>query len=120
MASRSKGSRKIPSRDSLPRGMTLVEWNHVKELIEVVLWQVGTSGGMIGYMRLSQRLLLMGVGLHHRSLTLTGLLNEIALEEREWGAPCWTTAIVVLTGERYAGAGFFTLCLLYTSDAADE
>ena len=78
-------------------------------MILTVLWQVGMLGDPIGYKGLC--LMLEGFPLYHRSSTLTGLLNEIARDEIERGAPCYVTAFVVLSGKKYSGAGFFKMML---------
>ena len=98
-----------PTRHELPRGMTAARWNALTEMILTALWQVGTLGEPIGYKGLC--LMLEGFPLYHRSSTLTGLLNEIARDEIERGAPCYVTALVVLSGKKCSGGGFFKMVL---------
>lgn len=100
-------ARKPPTRDDLPLGMTAEHWDDLEEMIRDVLWLVGENGEPISYMALCLR--LEGVPLHHRSIVLTGLLNEIALDEQDRGARCWVTAFIVLSGRKYSGAGFFKM-----------
>jgi len=104
---RRRASKEPPTRDNLPCGMTVARWDALKEMILIVLWRVGMRVHPVSYKVLC--LMLEGLPLYHRSSTLTGLLNEIARDEIERGAPCYVTAIVALAGKKYSGAGFFKM-----------